>query len=236
MTGGFPARGSPAARVEGCVSLTGSRRTSGCLESRLGRSEVGCRRRAAACGLGARRRGSSGEVWARGSGLGAALGRGGANGGGCRGGAGLQWRLRGGVSSPAYQRGGGVLRCGSEDRAKGCTKSSPGICVVLGRSLEEGGVLCSGRSTAASRWRPPGRLWKRRGAWHGKKRASARLEGGGGGRPRRVGASARRINGRDGRESAVGGRRRETEQGVEVEEKGDFAICKNSRDYSVNQR
>ena len=150
MTSDFPARGSPAARVEGCGSFTGSRRTSGCLESRLGRSEVGCRRRAAACGLGARRRGSSGEVWARGSGLGAELGRGGANGGGCRGGAGLQWRLRGGVSSPAYQRGGGgVLRCGSEDRAKGCTKSSPGIRVVLGRSLEKGGVLCSGRSTAA---------------------------------------------------------------------------------------
>jgi len=50
LTGGFPARGSPAARVEGCVSLTGSRRTSGCLESKLGRSERGCRRRAAACG------------------------------------------------------------------------------------------------------------------------------------------------------------------------------------------
>ena len=179
MTGDFPVRGSPAARVEGCVSLTGSRRTSGCLESRLGRSEVGCRRRAAACGLGARRRGSSDEVWARGSGLGAALGRGGANGGGCRGGAGLQWRLRGGVSSPAYQRGGGgVLRRGSEDRAKGCTKSSPGICVGLGRSLEEGGVLCSGRSTAASRWRPTGWFWKRRGAWQGKKRASARQQEG----------------------------------------------------------
>ena len=119
LTGRFPARGSPAARVEGCVSLTGARRTSRCLESRLGRSEVGCRRRAAACGLGARRRGSSGEVWARENGLGAALGRGATNGGGCKGGAGLQWRLRGGVSSPAYQRGGGgVLRRGSEDRAK----------------------------------------------------------------------------------------------------------------------
>ena len=92
---------------------------------------------------------------------------------------GLQWQLRGGVSSPAYQRGGGgVLRRGSEDRAKGCTKSSPGICVVLGRSLEEGGVLCSGRSTAASRWRPTGWFWKRRGAWQGKKRASARQQEG----------------------------------------------------------
>ena len=36
--------------------------------------------------------------------------------------------------------------------------------------------------------------------------SSARLEGGGGGRPRRVGASARRINGRNGRKGA--GRRR----------------------------
>ena len=115
-------------------------------------------------------------------------------------------RLRGGVSSPAFkQGGGGVLRCGSEERAKERTKSSPGVCVVLGRSLEEGGELCPGLSTAASRWRPPGRLWKRRGAWHGKKRASARLEGGGGGRPRRVGASARRINGRNGREGVGGG-------------------------------
>ena len=169
MTGGFPARGSPAARVEGCVSLTGARRTSGCLESRLGRSEVGCRRRAAACGLGARRRVAPVRFGRGENGLGAALGRGATNGGGCRGGAGLQWRLRGGVSSPAYQRGGGgVLRRGSEDRAKGCTKSSPGICVVLGRSLEEGGGFCSVLATATARWRRRGRFWARRRAWHGR--------------------------------------------------------------------
>ena len=180
MTGGFPARGSPAARVEGCVSLTGSRRTSGCLESKLGRSERGCRRRAAACGLGARRRGGSGGVRVRENGLEAARGRGGANGGGCRGGAGLQWRLRGGVSSPGFnQGGGGVLRRGSDERAKGRAKSSSGTLVVRGRSLEEGGVLCSGRSTAASRWQPTGWFWKRRGAWQGKKRASARQQEGG---------------------------------------------------------
>ena len=35
--------------------------------------------------------------------------------------------------------------------------------------------------------------------------SSARLEGGGGGRPRRVGASAWRINGRNGREGVGGG-------------------------------
>ena len=118
----------------------------------------------------------------------------------------MQWRLRGEVSSSGFNRGGGgVLRCGSEERAKERTKSSPGVCVVLGRSLEEGGRLCPGLSTTASRWRPPGRLWKRRGAWHGWGGSSARLEGGGGGRPRRVGASARRINGRNGREGVGGG-------------------------------
>ena len=88
-------------------------------------------------------------------------------------------RLRGGVSSPGFKRGGGgVLRCESEERAKERTKSSPGVCVVLGRSLEEGGVLCSGRSTAASRWRPPGRLWKRRGTWLGREGSSARQQEG----------------------------------------------------------
>ena len=35
---------------------------------------------------------------------------------------------------------------------------------------------------------------------------------------------------------AVGGRRRKTEQGVEVEDKGSFAISKNSRDRSVNKQ
>ena len=34
----------------------------------------------------------------------------------------------------------------------------------------------------------------------------------------------------------VGGRRRGTEQGVEVEDKGSFAISKNSRDPTVKQR
>jgi hypothetical protein len=35
---------------------------------------------------------------------------------------------------------------------------------------------------------------------------------------------------------AVGGRRRKTEQGVEVEDKGSFAISENSRDPTVKQR
>ena len=61
--------------------------------------------------------------------------------------------------------------------------------------------------------------------------------GGGGGRARRVGASARRINGREGRggaprrwRAALSAAREKTEQGVEVEEKGRFAITKSSRD------
>ena len=142
-----------------------------------------------------------------GSGLGAARGRGATKGGGYWGGAGLWWRLRGGMSSPGFGWcGGGVPRRGSEGRAKGRTKSTSGVLVVLGRSLEEAGGCCSWLSTATARWRPPGRFWKRRGAWHGRGGSSARLAGGGGGRPRRVGASARRINGRNGREGA-GGRR-----------------------------
>ena len=37
-------------------------------------------------------------------------------------------------------------------------------------------------------------------------------------------------------DAGVGGRRRGTEQGVEVEDKGSFAISKNSRDPTVNKR
>ena len=235
MTGGFPARGSPAARVEGCGSFTGSRRTSGCLESRLGWSEMGCRRRAAACGLGARRRDSSGEVWARGNGLGAARGRGAAKGGGCRGGAGLQWRLRGEVSSPGFKRGGGgVLRRGNKERAKERVKSTPGVLVGPGRSLEGRGGRCPGLSTAASRWRPSGWLWKRRGCVARPRSSSARQQEGEEERcdawvPARGGVMAgKAFPGAGG--GAVGRRRREQSREVGDGNKGDFAITKNSRD------
>ena len=114
-----------------------------------------------------------------GSGLGAARGRGAAKGGGYWGGAGLWWRLRGGVSSPGFGWcGGGVPRRGREEGAKEREESTPGVLVELGRSLEEIGGLCRGRSTATSRWRPSGRFWARRGAWHGKERASARQQEG----------------------------------------------------------
>jgi hypothetical protein len=218
LTGRFPARGSPAARVERCGSFTGSRRTSGCLESRLGWSEMGCRRQAAACGFGARRRGDSGGVRVRGRGLGVARGRGAANGGGCRGGAGLGWRLRGGVSSPAYQRGGGgVLRCGSEERAKERVKSTPGVLVVLRRAKDRELGLWFGLSTAASRWRPPGWFWKRQGCVARPRSSSARQqEGEEVVRDAWVPAHGEVMAGKAGKApagGAVGGRRREAEQG-----------------------
>ena len=65
--------------------------------------------------------------------------------------------------------------------------------------------------------------------------------GGGGGRPRRVGASARRSNGRNGREGvgsgAVGGSGGE-KQSREVGDghKGRFVITKNSWDLAVNKQ
>ena len=49
-----------------------------------------------------------------------------------------------------------------------------------------------------------GCFWTRRHAWHGQG-LQREATGGGGGRPRRVGASARRINGRNGREGVGGG-------------------------------
>ena len=84
-----------------------------------------------------------------------------------------------GWSSPGFKRGGdGVLQRGSEERAKERVKSTPGVLVGLGRSLEGRGGHCPGLSTAASRWRPPGWLWKRRGAWLGWGGSSARQQEG----------------------------------------------------------
>ena len=57
--------------------------------------------------------------------------------------------------------------------------------------------------------------------------------GGGGGRPRRVGASARWSNGRESREG-VGGEKQSREVGDG--HKGRFVITKNSRDLAVNKQ
>ena len=142
-----------------------------------------------------------------GSGLGAALGRGAANGGGYWGGAGLRWRLRGEVSSPGFgvvrRRRSAAWERGKSKRACGMGLwglSSARARARRGRRALPGAV--HGGAAVAAAWaalEAAGRV-ARLGS------SSARLEGGGGGRPRRVGASARRINGRNGREG-VGGRR-----------------------------
>ena len=159
-------------------------------------------------GGGKRRRGCSGEDWARGSGLGVARGRGAANGGGYWGGAGLWLWLRGGVSSPGF----GVVR---RRRSKAWEREG---------SKRERGIafwgFCRARALARRVRRAlPGTVHgdgEVEAAWAALEAAGrvARLgrlqreaTGGGGGRPRRVGASARRINGRNGREG-VGGENR----------------------------
>ena len=222
-----------------------SRGRCGSLEALGARNEGGRRsvhgeRRLA--GLGARRRGNSGGFWATRSGWEAALGRGAANGGGDWGGAGLWWRLRGGVSSPAFKRGGGgVLRCDSEGNAKEKEEWISGALVVLGRSLEEGGGFCSVLATATARWRRRGRFWARRRAWHGRGGLQREATGGGGGAEQRVGASAKQRDGREGsprrRRAAlsVGSGEKQSRE-VGEGDKGRFAISENSRDHSVNKQ
>ena len=103
------------------------------------------------------------------------------------------------------------------EQAKGRTEWGTGVLVVLVRALGEGGGLCIELATAAARWRPRGRLWARRGAWHGRGSSSARKGG-------RWDAQARRVEATRSRRWLVGGpprrrrcctaqRRRETEQG-----------------------
>ena len=147
----------------------------------------------------------------------------------CSGGSAAGW------SSPGFKRGGGgVLRCGSEERARERGEWVSGVPLMLGRSLEESGGLCRGGSTATSRWRPSGWLWKRRGAWLGWGGSSARQQEGEEERcdawvPARGGVTAgKAFPGAGG--GAVGGRRREQSREVGDGNKGDFAITKNSRD------
>ena len=153
----------------------------------------------------------------------------------CSGGSAAGW------SSPGFKRGGGgVLRCGSEERARERGEWVSGVFEVLVRTLEESGGLCRGRSTATSRWRPSGRFWARRGAWHGKERASARQQEGevvvrDAWAPAHGGVMAG-MAGKSSAGGAVGGRRREAEQGGGDGDKGRFVITKNSRDPTVKQR
>jgi len=100
----------------------------------------------------------------------------------CSGGSAAGW------SSPGFKRGGGgVLRCGSEERARERGEWVSGVPLLLGRSLEESGGLCRGRSTATSRWRPSGRFWARGTGGKGPARSQGAMEEALG---RRVGDSA----------------------------------------------
>jgi hypothetical protein len=78
---------------------------------------------AAAIGARLRRRDASWGNWSRRSGRGAALGRGKAIGGGCRGGAAMQWRLRGGVELAGVSSGAAAafwgVWAGKERESKG---------------------------------------------------------------------------------------------------------------------
>ena len=103
--------------------------------------------------------------------------------------------------------------------------------------------LWFGLSTAAARWRPAGRFWKRRGAWLGREGSSARQQEGEELRGDAwvtvrgevmAGMAGKPLHGAG--VGAVGGRRREAEQGGGDGDKGRFAISKNSRDLSVNKQ
>ena len=174
----------------------------------------------------------------RGSGLGVARGRGATKGVVSVGGEVAERRVDGGVELAGVLwvavACSGVWKRGASERANGL--ACWGFCSARARAKRgrrplqqalHGGVAVAAAGTvlgSAGRVARPGRLQRE-------------ATGGGGGAERRVGASARRINGRDGREGAPRRRRAalsvdggENRAGVEVEEKGDFAISKNSRD------
>ena len=146
-----------------------------------------------------------------------------------------------GWSSPAFGvSGGGVLGRGVRELAKRGGEKSAGLLVVLRRAKDRELGLWFGLSTAAARWRPPGRFWARRGRVARGGGSSARQQEG----EELAGdawepAHGELMAGKAGKASAggaVGGRRREAEQGGGDGHKGDFAISKSSRDLSVNKQ
>ena len=146
-----------------------------------------------------------------------------------------------GWSSPGFKRGGGgVLGRGVRELAKRGGEKSAGLLVVLRRAKDRELGLWFGLSTAAARWRPPGRFWARRGRVARGGGSSARQQEG----EELAGdawepAHGELMAGKAGKASAggaVGGRRREAEQGGGDGHKGDFAISKSSRDLSVNKQ
>ena len=192
-------------------------------------------------GGGKRRRGCSGEGWARGSSLGVARGRGAANGGGYWGGAGLEWRLRGEVSSPgfgverrwrseAWERGESKRAheidfwgmCSARALARRGRRALPGAVhggvavAAVEAALEAAG--CVARPGNSSARQQEGEE-ERCDTWvpaRGGVMAGKAFPGAGGG--------------------AVGGRRREQSREVGDGDKGRFVISKNSRDPTVKQR
>ena len=131
---------------------------------------------------------------------------GGANGGGCRGGAGLGWRLRGGVKLVGVHSGAAACSgVWTRGESKGASEIEAwDSCSAQARERARAGPLVwalhGGGEVAAG-----GAVLEAAGRVAREEEGQREATGGGGGRPRRVGASARRSNGRNGREGAGGG-------------------------------
>ena len=150
-------------------------------------------------------------------------------------------RLRGGVKLAGVRGGAAAAFYGVGARREQKKERN--------RSL--GSLRCScarwkgswGSAASSPRRRRGGGREEVLGAWHGLERASAKPKNGGEG-PRDAWATEHDelMAGKAGKPlhgagvGAVGGRRCKTEQGVEVEDKGSFAISENSRDPTVKQR
>ena len=154
----------------------------------------------------------------------------------------LGWRLRGGVELAGVQAGrrrcSAVWERGESKRARGMGLWGSLIArarVRRGRQALPAAVH-GGVAVAAV-----GAVLEAAGRVAREGEGQREATGGGGARPRRVGASARRINGRNGREGVgggavggVGGEKQSREVGDG--HKGRFVITKNSRDLSVNKQ
>ena len=122
--------------------------------------------------------------------------------------------------------GCGVLGRGVRELAKRGGEKRAGLLVVLKRAKDRELGLWFGLSTAAARWRPPGRFWARRGRVARGGGSSARQQEG----EELAGdawepAHGEVMAGKAGKASAggaVGGRRREAEQGGGGGRKGSF--------------
>ena len=175
------------------------------------------------------------------SGWEAALGRGAANGGGYWGGAALEWRLRGGVSSPGF---GVERRWRSEAWERGESKGASGFdfwgscrARALARRVQRAlpGAVHGGVAVAAA-WaalEAAGRV-ARPGSSSARQQAGEELRGDAWVTARGEVMAGKALHSAGG--GAVGGRRREQNREVGEGDKGQFEISKTSRDYSVNKQ